>query len=196
MIDYIKGEIAELSPTNAVIELGGVGYYINITPITYAALQGQQTAKLFVHEAIREDAYVLYGFPTQSERALFLQLISVSGVGAGTARTILSTLSAEELQQAIASGNASTLQHVKGIGLKTAQRIIVDLKDKIGAVSESNATMVAVASGSGILQNEAEQALSVLGYPPAMSRKILQKILHEKPQLTVEQLIKEALHRL
>ena len=131
MIDYLKGEITELTPAYVVLETNGIGYFVNITLPTFSFLGDQTTAKLFVYESIREDAHVLYGFRYQSERQLFLLLISVSGIGANTARMIMSSYSAQEIQEMIASGNVSALNSIKGIGTKTAQRIIVDLKDKI-----------------------------------------------------------------
>ena len=131
MIDYIKGEVVELTPTNVTIECGGIGYQLNISLNTYGALNNKPAAKLYVHEVIRDDAHVLFGFMDKHERELFLLLISVSGVGPGTARVILSSLSAKELESVITTENAAVLQSVKGIGAKTAQRIIVDLKDKI-----------------------------------------------------------------
>jgi len=135
MIDYIKGKITELTPTSAIIETGGIGYFTHISLSTYSLLENKDTAQIYVYEAIREDAHLLFGFFTKEEREMFLLLISVSGIGANTARMILSSLSVPELQQAIAQDNATILKNVKGIGLKTAQRLIIDLKDKIGRLT-------------------------------------------------------------
>ena len=200
MIEYVKGAVAELTPTVAVIECHGVGYCLNISLNTFSALQGRQEAKLYVHEAIREDAYALFGFATRQERALFLLLISVSGIGGNTARMILSALTPAELVHVISSGNDKLLKTVKGIGLKTAQRIIVDLKDKIASVELEGGT----AATSGNLQptedlevqEEAVAALTMLGFPPAPSHKVVSAILKEEPGAPVEQVIKIALKRL
>ena len=179
-----------------------LGYLFNISLNTYSAIQGKKTCKLYVYEAIREDAYVLYGFADKQERELFLLLISVSGIGGNTARMILSALSPAELVNVISTENATLLKSVKGIGLKTAQRIIVDLKDKIktGAVA---ATGNAVASGGTLLsavntevQEEAISALTMLGFAQAPSQKVVLAILKEDPTAPVEQVIKQALKRL
>ena len=138
MIEYIKGELIDLTPANAIIETNGIGYSINISLVTYAELTGSASCKLYVYEAIRDDAFILYGFTTQEERTLFLQLISVSGVGPNTARMIMSSLSASELQEAISTDNVAILRSVKGIGLKTAERIIVDLRDKVTKTTIEN----------------------------------------------------------
>jgi Holliday junction DNA helicase RuvA len=198
MIEYVKGEIAEITPAMAVIDCHGVGYAVNISLNTYSAIQGKAEAKLFVYEAIREDAYQLYGFSTRQERELFLLLISVSGIGGNTARMILSALSPQELCNVISSGNEKLLKSVKGIGLKTAQRIIVDLKDKIAAtgietVAAASATMTA--SNSEVYE-EAVAALTMLGFAPAPSQKVVTAILKEVGSLAVEKVIKEALKRL
>jgi len=193
MIDYIKGEITELTPAFVVLETGGIGYFIHITLPTFSVLGEQTSAKLFVYEAIREDAHVLYGFRLQSERHLFLLLISVSGIGANTARVIMSSYTAQEIQEMIASGNVVALNAIKGIGTKTAQRIIVDLKDKIvkgvGGSEFPNMALNAHAEE----KEEAVSALVMLGYASAASQKTVDRILKDQPALKVEQLIKLAL---
>lgn len=200
MIEYVKGQIAELTPAIAVIDCHGMGYGLNISLNTFSALQGKQEAKLYVYEAIREDAYVLYGFSTRQERALFLLLISVSGIGGNTARMILSALTPAELVNVISSGNDKLLKTVKGIGLKTAQRIIVDLKDKIASVEiEGTAalgTSATAATGHSEILEEAVAALTMLGFPPAPSQKVALAILKEEPEAAVERVIKLALKRL
>ena len=196
MIDYIKGEIAELTPAYVVLETAGIGYLVHITLPTFSFLGEQTSAKLFIFESIREDAHVLYGFRLQSERHLFLLLISVSGIGANTARMIMSSYTAEEIQEMIASGNVSALNAIKGIGNKTAQRIIVDLKDKIvkGIGGSEFANMVPNALSQE--KEEAVSALVMLGFAAAASQKTVDKILKEQPTLKVEQLIKLALKML
>ena len=191
MIDYLKGVLAELTPTMAVVEVNGVGYAVNITLVTYAELTGAASCKLYVYEAIREDAHLLYGFSTQSERSLFLQLLSVSGVGANTARMIMS--SAAELREVIVTENVSALKNIKGIGLKTAQRIVVDLHDKMGKV-ELDATAPTLPD-SGV-RSEAVAALVMLGFQQTASQKAVEKLLKETPNLSVEALIKSALRML
>ena len=201
MIDYIKGEIAELQPATAVIECHGIGYALSISLNTYSAIQGKKECKLFVYEAVRQDAaQVLYGFSTKQERELFLLLISVSGIGGNTARTILSALSPAELVNCISTENTSILKGVKGLGLKTAQRIIVDLKDKIKndsiAVGGSDLTMVSVPSSNKQVHDEAVSALTMLGFAIAPSQKVVYSILKAQPNATVEQVIKLALKQL
>lgn len=200
MIEYVKGQIAELTPAIAVIDCHGVGYGLNISLNTFSALQGKQEAKLYVYEAIREDAYVLYGFSTRQERALFLLLISVSGIGGNTARMILSALTPAELVNVISSGNDKLLKTVKGIGLKTAQRIIVDLKDKIASVeiegTAAPGTSATAATRHSEILEEAVAALTMLGFPPAPSQKVALAILKEEPEAAVERVIKLALKRL
>lgn len=200
MIEYVKGQIAELAPAVAVIDCQGVGYSLNISLNTYSALQGKQEAKLYVYEAIREDAYVLYGFSSRQERELFLLLISVSGIGGNTARMILSALTPAELVDVIGSGNDKLLKTVKGIGLKTAQRIIVDLKDKITSVElaagGTGSPTHLPASGNQEILEEAVAALTMLGFSPAPSQKVAIQILKEEPDAAVERVIKLALKRL
>jgi len=193
MIDYIKGDLTELNPAYAVIETTGIGYCIHISLPTYSALQQQKTAKLFIYESIREDAHVLFGFLTQAERQLFLLLISVSGIGANTARMILSSYSAQEIQEMIASGNVAALNSIKGIGTKTAQRIIVDLKDKIIKVAGISEQLPINAPINSLMKDEAVSALVMLGFSSAMSQKAVTKILNEQPDIQVEQVIKLAL---
>lgn len=198
MIEYIKGELIETTPALAVIDCNGIGYGINISLNTYSAIQGKQQVKLYIHEAIREDAHVLFGFATKQERELFLLLISVSGIGGNTARMILSALSPSELCNVISSGNDKLLKGVKGIGLKTAQRIIVDLKDKIAATGvETVAGSIATLTVShSEVYEEAVAALTMLGFAQAPSQKVVTAILKEEPGLTVEKVIKLALKRL
>ena len=198
MIEYIKGEIAEITPALAVIECNGIGYAINISLNTYSAIQGKTNIKLYIHEAIREDAHVLYGFSTKQERELFLLLISVSGIGGNTARMILSALSPAELCNVISSGNDKLLKSVKGIGLKTAQRIIVDLKDKIASTGmETVSGSIASLSPTNFeIHDEAIAALTMLGFAQAPSQKVVSAILKEDSNLSVENVIKLALKRL
>jgi Holliday junction DNA helicase RuvA len=193
MIDYIKGEIAELTPASATIETNGIGYFISISLNTYTSLSGQKNTKLFIYEAIREDAHQLFGFSEKQERELFMLLISVSGIGASTARMILSSMTVQELTTVIASGNSDMLKTVKGIGLKTAQRVIVDLKDKIKVSGIEQIEISAIASQAG---EEAVAALVMLGFPQQASQKVVSKILKDKPDNTVEQIIKTALKML
>ncbi len=190
MIEYIQGEIADLTPTVAVIDCHGIGYEINITVYDYSDLQGQRAAKLYIHESIREDAHVLYGFTTRHARELFRLLIGVSGVGANTGRLILSSIPAPQLEAAIANGEEGMLKSVKGIGARTAQRIIVDLRDKIKLDGEALNTSIPSAGAAG---EDAVAALVMLGFQPQQSRKVLKKLFAEKPDLTTEEAIKQAL---
>lgn len=199
MIEYIKGELAEITPALAVIDCHGVGYGVNISLNTYSAIQGKKEAKLFIYEVIREDAYMLYGFCTKQERELFLLLISVSGIGGNTARMILSALSPSELCNVISTGNDKMLKTVKGIGLKTAQRIIVDLKDKIASIGvEQGGTTVSTLAASihSEVYEEAIAALTMLGFAQAPSQKVVAEILKEDATLAVEKVIKLALKRM
>ena len=205
MIDYIKGALTELQPAQAVVEASGVGYALSISLNTYTAIQGKENVKLYVHEAIitggRDDSWTLYGFATKQERELYRMLISVSGVGANTARMILSSLSPAELCNVIANGDEKMLKSVKGIGLRTAQRIIVDLKDKIMASGIADELHVSAAAGSAstvdtAIKDEAVSALTMLGFSPAPSAKIVVKIMSEQPELPVEQVVKLALKQI
>ena len=198
MIEYVKGEIAELSPATAIIDCNGLGYTVNISLNTYSAIQGKNTCKLYIYEAIREDAYVLYGFADKQERELFLLLISVSGIGGNTARMILSALSPSELVNVISTENANLLKTVKGIGLKTAQRVIVDLKDKIktAAPVAGGGQSTLLSAMNTEIQEEAVAALTMLGFAAAPSQKVVLAILKEEPSAPVEQVIKLALKRL
>ena len=196
MIDYIKGDVAELTPAGVTIECAGIGYQMQISLNTYCVINGQHTAKLYVHESIREDAHLLFGFSDQHERELFRHLISVSGVGPSTARVILSSLSSKELESVIASENATVLQSVKGIGTKTAQRIIVDLKDKIRYTDESGTLQLPTKADLSVTGHSAVAALVMLGFVQTASQKVVSKIIREEPSLPVEGVIKEALKRL
>lgn len=199
MIEYITGAVAELTPATAIIDCNGLGYAVNISLNTYSAIQGKDSCKLYIYEAIREDAYVLYGFATKQERELFLLLISVSGIGGNTARMILSALSPAELVNVISSENATLLKTVKGIGLKTAQRVIVDLKDKIktGSLTAADGvTGLPLPALNAEVQEEAVSALTMLGFAAAPSQKVVTAILKEEPEAPVEKVIKLALKRL
>jgi len=193
MLDYIKGEIIELTPASVVIEAGGIGYFNHISLNTYSALTGLKTCKLFVYEAIREDAHLLFGFVEKRERELFLQLISVSGVGANTARMVLSSIAVYELEGIIASGNAGALKAVKGIGTKTAERIIIDLKDKVKISGAATTTQTSALVETA---QEAVSALTMLGFNPLASQKVVNKLYTEKPASSVEEIIKNALKML
>ena len=195
MIEYIKGEIADLTPTYCVLETNGIGYMLNVSLVTYQELQGQSAARLYVYENIREDAHVLYGFWTKAERELFLLLISVSGVGAATARMILSSFSVTELQEIIATGNVNAIKSVKGIGLKSAQRIIVDLKDKVelGVRGEELGEGNVLLSSNNENMEEAVAALVALGFQKAASVKVVEKLMKEDVSMAVGKIVKRAL---
>ena len=200
MIEYVRGELAELTPAYAVVEAHGVGYGLSISLNTYSGIQNKKEVKLYVVESIREDAYALFGFSTKQEREMFLLLITLSGVGANTARMILSAMSPAELCNVISSGNEKMLKTVKGIGLRTAQRIIVDLRDKIaveGIADQMPAAGVAAASAmNNEVRDEAIGALTMLGFSPAPSAKVVSAILTDNPQLPVEQVVKLALKQI
>jgi holliday junction DNA helicase RuvA len=191
MIDYIKGQIEEITPAYVVLEANDLGYHISISLNTYSAIQGQKTVRLYVHEIIREDAYDFFGFADKSERALFRDLISVSGVGANTARLLLSSLSPKNVVGAILSGDVSTLKSVKGLGEKTAQRIIVDLKSKIN--KSDNLGGEISFSVNNTIEKEALSALLVLGFDRLKSEKAVSKIIASNPNIGVDELIKTAL---
>lgn len=194
MLDYIKGTIAELNPAYAVVDNHGLGYMINISLNTYdslAKVPKEEVIRLYVHEAIREDAHLLYGFADKHERELFLLLISVSGVGVNTARMILSSMTTTDLEKNIASANVAALKSVKGLGAKTAQRIIVDLKDKIKVAGD--ALIEETSQASGEVYEEAMAALVMLGFTQQMSQKALKKLFKQEPGISVEDAIKKAL---
>ena len=199
MIEYIKGELTELSPAFATVEAAGVGYGLNISLNTYSAIQGKKEVKLWVYESIREDAHVLFGFCNKKEREMFELLITVSGVGANTARMMLSGMSVAELCGAISTGNSRQIQGIKGIGKMTAQRIIVDLKDKIVALGITEEIPAGGAMQTPInnaVKDEAVAALTMLGFAPAPTQKVVVQILQEQPTLPVEQVVKLALKQI
>lgn len=199
MIEYIKGELADLSPAMAVVEAGGVGYAMNISLNTYSAIQGKKAVKLYAFEAIREDSHVLYGFVSKKERELFQLLITVSGIGPNTARMVLSSMSPSELCNSISTGNEKLIKGIKGIGLKTAQRIIVDLRDKIvtlGIAEEIPAGGSIQSPVNNQVKDEAVSALTMLGFSPAPSQKVVVSILQERPDAPVEEVIKLALKQI
>ena len=199
MIEYIKGELTELSPAMATVEAAGVGYGLNIYLKTYSAIQGKTDVKLYVYEAIREDAHVLYGFVSKKEREMFELLITVSGVGANTARMMLSSMSVAELCSAISRGDERLIKGIKGIGKMTAQRIIVDLRDKIvalGIADEIPTGGTVAAPVNNAVRDEAVAALTMLGFAPAPTQKVVVAILTEQPELPVEQVVKLALKQI
>lgn len=195
MIDYVKGEVAELTPATVTIECNGVGYIAHISLQTYSAIGDNKTAKIYIYESVRQDAFVLFGFINKHEREVFMHLISVSGVGPSTARVMLSSLSSKEVEAAIVSEDVNTLKSVKGIGAKTAQRIIVDLKDKIKFSDEGQLASHAKVAAPA-LEHEAVSALVMLGFTQVKSQKVVQTVIKELPGSTVEALIKESLKRL
>lgn len=199
MITYIKGSIAELTPTEVVIEAAGIGYAVAISLNTFAALQGKETARVYITEIIREDAHLLFGFYSKQERMLFEALTSVNGIGGQTARMVLSAYSPAELTEIIQSEQTAMLKSVKGIGPKAAARIVLDLRDKIGNLLGEGTLDVAPSAGGGIaaadkaVAEEAISALSILGFQPAAVRKVIGNILKSEPGLDVQQLIKRGL---
>ena len=196
MYEYIKGSVAEVAPAYAVIDAGGVGYYLHISLETCSAVEHAAEAKLYVHYVVREDAQLLYGFSTKVEREVFRLLISVSGVGGNTARMILSTYSPRELQGIITSGNAVLLKNVKGLGLKTAQKIIVELSGKLAVLGTDAAGDAPLAGADGGSFDEALAALVMLGFARATAEKVLRAVMRELPRASVEELIRAALKRL
>ncbi|MGZ2371047.1 Holliday junction branch migration protein RuvA [Ancylomarina sp. YFZ004] len=193
MFEYIKGDLNDLTPTAVIVENHGMGYFINITLNTYSQLSGHTSAQLYLHQVIRDDAHLLFGFKEQKEREIFRLLISVSGVGANTARMMLSSLTSEEVKKAIFSNNSKTLQDVKGIGAKTAQRIIIELKDKIGKEDEMGEIVLAM---DNTIREEALSALVMLGFAKNSIAKMLDKIIKANAPTSVEELIKIALKQL
>lgn len=201
MIEYIKGALTEVTPAQAVVETVGIGYLLNISLNTYTAIQEKKDVKLYVHEVLmtggRDDSMTLYGFATKQEREIYRMLITVSGVGSNTARMILSATSATELVNIISTGNEKALKSVKGIGLKTAQRIIVDLRDKMASNGMiQDITMQGAGAQAAVnneVRDEAIGALTMLGFSPAPSAKVVTEILQQNPAMPVEQVIKQAL---
>ena len=193
MIDYIKGTITQFNPTFITLESGGIGYFINISVNTFSKLESKSEIKILIHEVIREDSHQLFGFADSAERDIFRLLISVTGVGANTARMMLSSISPEEIEKAILGSDVNILKSVKGIGLKTAQRIIVDLKDKLGKQSGSGEIF---AFADNTKRDEALSALVMLGFAKSAVSKVMDKIVREEKNLTVEDMIKRALKNL
>ena len=190
MYEFIEGEFIEKSPAHLIVKADHLAYYINISVFTYSQISNQKQGRLYLHFVVREDAQLLYGFSSQEEREIFRSLISVSGVGANTARLILSSLSPDEVTQAILAGNVSALQGIKGIGIKSAQRIIVDLKDRVGKGAGIDELFI---SQDNTGREEALSALVALGFPKKTVEKILTRILSEQPGLSVEEVVKAAL---
>jgi len=195
MIEFIKGEISDLTPASVVLETGGMGFFLNISVNTFAEIQQLTSCRLYVHEAIREDAFTLYGFAKPDERDAFRKLISISGIGANTARIILSSLTVSELESSILAENVAVFKNIKGIGGKTAQRIIVELKDKVAkeGLSSSGELPLQIAGSNKEVRSEAVAALQMLGYTAAAASKAVSSVLKQLPQLPVEKVIKEAL---
>ncbi|KAF0238368.1 MAG: holliday junction DNA helicase [Prolixibacteraceae bacterium] len=193
MYEFIRGAIKERNPAHIVIEAGGIGYYVNISLNTYSKFNQKTEGLLYLHQVVREDAHIFYGFAEKSERELFRNLISVNGVGANTAIMMLSSLNPDEIAAAVTTENVAVLKAVKGIGIKTAQRIIIDLKDKLGKLAETSQIFL---SPNNTILNESLSALVMLGFVKRDAEKVVAKILQEQPQTTVEGVIKLALKRL
>ena len=193
MYEFIRGNITELNPTKVIIETGGIGYFINISLNTYSKLNGKKDVLLLIHQIVREDAHILYGFEDKNERDLFRNLISVNGVGASIAIMMLSSLNSDEIVAAVTTENVEVLKGIKGIGTKTAQRIIIDLKDKFGKLPETGQFLL---SPDNSIRNESLSALVMLGFAKKDAEKIVLKVVQEQPGATVENVIKQALKRL
>ena len=193
MITQIKGRLVEKSPTELVIDCNGLGYLVNISLNTFSLLSDSENISLYTHLQVKEDSHTLFGFYDKTERNLFRKLISVSGIGASTARTMLSSLNPEEIQRAILSENVSTIQSVKGIGLKTAQRVIIELKDKVSAISEG---LEISSNFTNSKREESLSALEVLGYSRKQTTKVVDKLISDTSEISVEEIIKNALNKL
>jgi Holliday junction DNA helicase RuvA len=193
MIAHLQGKLVEKTPTEVVIDCGGVGYHVNISLHTYSMLPQTETIRLFTYLQIKEDAHTLFGFVEKSEREIFKMLLSVSGIGAGIARTMLSSLDPKQIIQALAVGDLATIQSIKGIGTKTAQRAILDLKDKVLKLYDLDEVSM---SKSNTNKDEALSALEVLGFNKKLAEKVVEKITRENPDATVESIIKQALKNL
>ena len=193
MITQIKGRLVEKSPTELVIDCNGIGYLVNISLNTYSLLSESESISLYTHLQVKEDSHTLFGFFEKTERNLFRKLISVSGIGASTARTMLSSLSPDEIQRAILSENVTTIQSIKGIGLKTAQRVIIELRDKVAVLGDVDDSIIGMSNSK---REEALSALEVLGYPRKQTTKVIDKIIGDNSEISVEGIIKDALNKL
>ncbi len=190
MITYVKGKLAEKNPANVIIETNGIGYYIRISLQTFSKIPEGESVQLYTYLSVKEDSHTLFGFYEKTEREIFKELISVSGIGPSTAITMLSSLETKQIQQAIATGDVATIKSIKGIGIKTAQRVILDLKDKILKTYDINEDLLTT---DNTIKNEALSALEVLGFTSKNTEKVIQKLLMEDPDLTLEKIIKQAL---
>ena len=193
MITQIKGRLVEKSPTELVIDCNGIGYLVNISLNTYSLLSDSESISLYTHLQVKEDSHTLFGFFEKTERNLFRKLISVSGIGASTARTMLSSLSPDEIQRAILSENVTTIQSIKGIGLKTAQRVIIELRDKVAVLGDVDDSIIGMSNSK---REEALSALEVLGYSRKQTTKVIDKIIGDNSEISVEGIIKDALNKL
>lgn len=193
MITQIKGRLVEKSPTELVIDCNGIGYLVNISLNTYSLLSESESISLYTHLQVKEDSHTLFGFFEKTERNLFRKLISVSGIGASTARTMLSSLTPDEIQRAILSENVTTIQSIKGIGLKTAQRVIIELRDKVAVLGDVDDSTIGMSNSK---REEALSALEVLGYSRKQTTKVIDKIIGDNSEISVEGIIKDALNKL